>query len=69
LCPGRDSPLGAGEIGPNQVTDAYLLALAVAHDGCLVTLDRRIGLAVARRATAAHLVVLPLAPDLLRGQL
>lgn len=29
--------------GHRQITDAYLLALAVNHGGCLVTLDARIG--------------------------
>ena len=29
-------------LGRHQITDLYLLALAVAHDGCLVTLDHRI---------------------------
>lgn len=29
-------------LGPRQITDAYLLAVAVANDGCLVSFDRRI---------------------------
>ena len=29
--------------GHRQVTDAYLLLLARARSGCLVTLDRRVG--------------------------
>jgi hypothetical protein len=41
-----------------QLTDIYLLALAVAHGGRLVTFDRSIPLAAARRATEHHLVVL-----------
>jgi len=44
--------------GPRQVTDAYLLALATAHDGCFVTFDRAIPLSVVPAATAAHLVTL-----------
>jgi len=44
--------------GPRQVTDAYLLALAVAHDGRLVTLDRGLALATVRGATPDHLLVL-----------
>lgn len=44
--------------GPRQVTDAYLLALAVAHGGRLVTFDRTIGLAAVVGAHAENLVVL-----------
>ncbi len=43
--------------GPRQVTDAYLLALAVAHGGRFVTFDQSISLAVAKGATADDLVV------------
>jgi len=32
--------------GPRQVTDAYLLALASAHDGVLATLDRGVAILV-----------------------
>jgi toxin-antitoxin system PIN domain toxin len=42
----------------NQITDAYLLALAVAHKGALVTFDQRIVLSAVVGATAKHLVVL-----------
>lgn len=44
--------------GPRQVTDAYLLALAVAHGGRLVTFDGAIPLAAVEGASAAHLVLL-----------
>ena len=44
--------------GPSQLTDAYLLALAVAHHGRFVTFDRNIVLAAVPHATAAHLVTL-----------
>ena len=44
--------------GPRQVTDAYLLALAVAHDGRFVTFDRSLSLASVHGATADHLSVL-----------
>jgi toxin-antitoxin system PIN domain toxin len=44
--------------GPNQLTDAYLLALAVAHGGRLVTLDQGIPMAAARGAQKKHLVVI-----------
>ena len=41
-----------------QLTDVYLLALAVAHDATLVILDTRISLATVRGATEDHLTVL-----------
>ena len=44
--------------GPRQITDAYLLALAVVRRGRFVTFDRSPALAAVRGATAAHLVVL-----------
>jgi uncharacterized protein len=44
--------------GPRQLTNAYLLALSVKHQGCLVTFDRAIGLDAVRGATPSHLVVL-----------
>ena len=45
-------------LGPKQLTDIYLLALAVKNGGRLVTFDRSIALAAVRRATPDHLVVL-----------
>jgi uncharacterized protein len=45
-------------LGPNQITHIYLLALAVKHDGRLVTFDRGIPLAAVRGAEARHLVVI-----------
>lgn len=45
-------------LGHRQVTDAYLLALAVRHEGRFVTFDRRIALGVVPGARAEHLVVL-----------
>ena len=44
--------------GPGQLTDVYLLALAVAHGGALVTLDQSIPLAAVRGAQKRHLVVI-----------
>lgn len=41
-----------------HITDAYLLALAVKHRGCFVTLDQGIPLAAVQGAQAEHLVVL-----------
>ncbi len=44
--------------GPRQVTDAYLLALATAHDGRFVTFDRTLSLAAVYGAVETHLTVL-----------
>ena len=44
--------------GPGQLTDVYLLALAVSHGGRLVTLDQSIPLAAVKRAQKKHLVVI-----------
>jgi uncharacterized protein len=43
--------------GARQVTDAYLLALAVAHGGTFVTFDLAISPAAVEGASDAHLVV------------
>ncbi len=45
-------------LGAKQVTDAYLLALAVAHAGRFVTFDARVTLAAVVGATEEHLTVL-----------
>ncbi|MDR0848859.1 MAG: PIN domain-containing protein [Propionibacteriaceae bacterium] len=42
----------------SQVTDMYLLALAVTHQGRFVTFDQHIALSQVRRATPENLVVL-----------
>lgn len=44
--------------GSRQVTDAYLLALATAHDGRFVTFDRSLSLTAVHGATEEHLTVL-----------
>lgn len=44
--------------GPRQVTDAYLLALAVSHGGRFVTFDRSLSLSAVHGATKDHLTVL-----------
>jgi toxin-antitoxin system PIN domain toxin len=44
--------------GPRQLTDIYLLALAVGHEGRFVTFDTGIPIAAVRKATARHIVVL-----------
>jgi toxin-antitoxin system PIN domain toxin len=46
-------------IGTNQVTDAYLLALASERGGCLATFDRRISITLVPDATSAQLVIIP----------
>jgi toxin-antitoxin system PIN domain toxin len=45
-------------LGPNQITDVYLLGLAVKNSGRLVTFDRGLPLGAVRGAEARHLVVL-----------
>jgi toxin-antitoxin system PIN domain toxin len=45
-------------LGHRQVTDIYLLSLAVRHGGRLVTFDRRISLASVASARPEQLVVL-----------
>lgn len=45
-------------LGSRQVTDAYLLALAVEQRGRLVTLDRAVPLAAVRGAKRNHLAVI-----------
>lgn len=49
---------GSRVLGPKQVTDIYLLALAVVNGGRLVTFDQSIPLAAVRNATPDHLVIL-----------
>jgi uncharacterized protein len=44
--------------GPRPLTDIYLLALAVQHDGRLVTFDSGIPLAAVRKATTQNLLIL-----------
>jgi toxin-antitoxin system PIN domain toxin len=44
--------------GPRQLTDIYLLGLAVKHAGRFVTFDTGIALAAVRKATADNMVVL-----------
>lgn len=45
-------------LGHRQVTDAYLLALAVRHGGRLATFDRRIAVAAVAGAETRHLALL-----------
>ena len=44
--------------GPRQLTDLYLLALAVRHGGRLVTFDRGIAASAVRGASEKHLLAL-----------
>ena len=44
--------------GPKQITDAYLLALAVNHGGRLVALDRSIPVTCVRHAKKENLLLL-----------
>jgi hypothetical protein len=44
--------------GPYQVTDAYLLALAVGHGGRFVTFDQRIAIDTVPNANAENLTIL-----------
>jgi toxin-antitoxin system PIN domain toxin len=43
--------------GHNQITDAYLLALAVRHNGTLVTFDRAITIDAVHGAKTQHLTI------------
>jgi len=45
-------------LGPRQITDAYLLALAVSHGGRFATFDQRIGPNLVPGATAESLCVI-----------
>ena len=44
--------------GHNQITDLYLLALAVKHDGVLVTFDQNIPISSVHGAQPKHLLIL-----------
>lgn len=44
--------------GHNQITDLYLLALAVRHGGALATFDHRVALSAVRGAQPQHLHLL-----------
>jgi uncharacterized protein len=45
-------------LGPAQLTDVYLLALAVSRRGRLLTLDRRITISAVHGARDEHLVII-----------
>ncbi len=45
-------------LGHSQITDVYLLALAVANTGCLATLDHRVALSTVHGASVGNLMLL-----------
>jgi toxin-antitoxin system PIN domain toxin len=53
-----DAELFSLTVGHRQLTDAYLLALAVRHGGRLATFDRSIPARAVRGARAEHLAVI-----------
>lgn len=55
----------AGISGQQQVTDVYLLALAVSRQGCLVTMDQRLTADAVQGATSSNLLHLQQGSDLL----
>jgi toxin-antitoxin system PIN domain toxin len=55
ICDTRLFSLAAGH---RQVTDVYLLGLATANGGCLVTFDRSVPLRGVRQARAENLVII-----------
>ena len=46
-------------LGPRQITDAYLLALAATRGGRFATFDQRVGVAVVPAASDANLCLIP----------
>ena len=46
-------------LGPRQITDAYLLALAVSQGGCFASFDQRISLDLVPSASSGHLCLIP----------
>jgi predicted nucleic acid-binding protein len=47
-------------LGPRQITDSYLLALAVFHGGRFVSFDQRISVDCVPKASTAHLAIIGL---------
>jgi toxin-antitoxin system PIN domain toxin len=45
-------------LGHNQITDVYLLALAVANKACFATLDHRVALSTVYEAESSNLMLL-----------
>ena len=44
--------------GPRQLTDLYLLALAVRRDGCFVTFDASVPASAIKGAEKRHMIIL-----------
>jgi hypothetical protein len=44
--------------GPRQLTDLYLLALAVRRDGCFVTFDASVPASAIKGAEKRHIIIL-----------
>jgi uncharacterized protein len=55
-----DPDLFAGDriLGPKQLTDIYLLGLAVENGGRLATFDRTISIGAVHKAEPSHLIIL-----------
>jgi predicted nucleic acid-binding protein len=49
-------------LGPRQITDCYLLALAVAQGGRLVSFDQRITVDLVRGARDQHISLIEMPP-------
>ena len=47
-------------LGPRQITDSYLLALAVAHGGRFVSFDQHIRVDLVPDASQVHLAIIGL---------
>ncbi|MEN9559397.1 MAG: hypothetical protein RLZZ502_608 [Pseudomonadota bacterium] len=55
----RHAPINWSRVlGHWQITDVYLLALAVSHGGCFSSFDQRIALSAVKGAEAGHLLLL-----------
>ena len=53
------APIDAARIhGPRQLSDIYLLSLAIRHGGRFVTFDTSVPLDAVRKAEANHILVL-----------
>lgn len=48
--------------GPREVTDVYLLGLAVLHEGTFATFDRSVRTSAVPGFRTGHLIVLPVGP-------
>ena len=48
-------------LGPRQITDAYLLALAASQGSCFSSFDQRISLDLVPNANADHPCLIPFA--------